>query len=489
MTSLKGKTLFVSGASRGIGLAIALRAARDGANVAIAAKTAEPHPKLKGTIYTAAEEIRAAGGKALPVLCDIRDEAQVIAAIEQTVAEFGGIDICVNNASAISLTNSQGTDMKRFDLMMGINTRGTFMVSKYCIPHLKKAANPHILMLSPPLDMKPKWFEHSTAYTMAKFGMSMCVLGLSGELKSAGVAVNALWPRTTIATAAVGNLLGGDAMMRASRTPEIMGDAAHAILTRPSREFTGQFCIDDKVLYACGVRDFEHYRVDRVGAVDVGFLRPRRRRAAARRHRAGAALGGRRADVALERLPLIVPGEAYALAKMDRCRPSRSCWPHWRERASTSGPIAPFASPPASSRTMSAPRPSSRGSIRRLCSRKPPSATVFAVCARCCGCRSTAPRDRSMRRRRGCSAAAPLFHEGLGCVLQHGSSEPYVLKSDIEALKVPKAPPLLPEIAGPDIVRAVRSRIESRARPCLRGAGRRRRSEEPRRSSWCTTAR
>ena len=179
MTSLKGKTLFISGASRGIGLAIALRAARDGANVAIAAKTAEPHPKLKGTIYTAAEEVRAAGGKALPVLCDIRDEAQVMAAIEKTVAEFGGIDICVNNASAISLTNSQGTDMKRFDLMTGINTRGTFMVSKYCIPHLKKAANPHILMLSPPLDMKAKWFEHSTAYTMAKFGMSMCVLGLA----------------------------------------------------------------------------------------------------------------------------------------------------------------------------------------------------------------------------------------------------------------------------------------------------------------------
>ena len=262
MTSLKGKTLFVSGGSRGIGLAIALRAARDGANVAIAAKTAEPHPKLKGTIYTAAEEVRAAGGKALPILCDIREEAQVMAAIDKTVAEFGGIDICVNNASAISLTNSQGTDMKRFDLMMGINTRGTFMVSKYCIPHLKKAENPHILMLSPPLDMQTKWFEHSTAYTMAKFGMSMCVLGLAGELKSAGVAVNALWPRTTIATAAVGNLLGGDAMMRASRTPEIMGDAAYVIFTKPSREFTGQFCIDDKVLYESGVRDFEHYRVD-----------------------------------------------------------------------------------------------------------------------------------------------------------------------------------------------------------------------------------
>ncbi|MDE2470929.1 MAG: NAD(P)-dependent oxidoreductase, partial [Bradyrhizobium sp.] len=203
-----------------------------------------------------------AGGKALPVVCDIREEAQVIAAVDKTATEFGGIDICVNNASAISLTDSQATDMKRFDLMMGINTRGTFMVSKYCIPHLKKAENPHILMLSPPLDMKVKWFEHSTAYTIAKFGMSMCVLGLFGELRDAGVAVNALWPRTTIATAAVGNLLGGDAMMRASRTPEIMGDAAYAILTRPAREFTGQFCIDDKVLYASGVRDFECYRVD-----------------------------------------------------------------------------------------------------------------------------------------------------------------------------------------------------------------------------------
>jgi citronellol/citronellal dehydrogenase len=198
----------------------------------------------------------------LPILCDIRDEAQVIAAIDKTVAEFGGIDICVNNASAISLTDSQKTDMKRFDLMMGINTRGTFMVSKYCIPHLKKADNPHILMLSPPLDMKTKWFEHSTAYTLAKFGMSLCVLGLAGELKRDGVAVNALWPRTTIATAAVGNLLGGDAMMRASRKPEIMGDAAYAIFTKPSRDFTGQFCIDDKVLYASGVSDFEPYRVD-----------------------------------------------------------------------------------------------------------------------------------------------------------------------------------------------------------------------------------
>ena len=274
MTSLKGKTLFVSGGSRGIGLAIALRAARDGARVAIAAKTAEPHPKLKGTIYTAADEIRAAGGQALPILCDIRDEAQVIAAIDKTVAEFGSIDICVNNASAISLTNSQATDMKRFDLMMGINTRGTFMVSKYCIPHLKKAENPHILMLSPPLDLKPKWFEHSTAYTLAKFGMSLCVLGLAAELKRAGIAVNALWPRTTIATAAVGNLLGGDAMMRASRTPKIMADAAHVILTKPSRDFTGQFCIDDTVLYRSGVRDFEPYRVDPTVALMSDFFVP-----------------------------------------------------------------------------------------------------------------------------------------------------------------------------------------------------------------------
>jgi citronellol/citronellal dehydrogenase len=274
MTSLKGKTLFVSGGSRGIGLAIALRAARDGANVVIAAKTAEPHPRLKGTIYTAADEVRAAGGKALPIICDIREEAQVIAAIDQAVAEFGGIDICVNNASAISLTNSQMTDMKRFDLMMGINTRGTFMVSKYCIPHLRKSDNPHILMLSPPLDMQAKWFQHSTAYTMAKFGMSMCVLGLSAELESAGIAVNALWPRTTIATAAVGNLLGGDAMMRASRKPEIMGDSAYVSFTRPSRQFTGNFCIDDKVLYDSGVRDFESYRVDRSVPLMSDFFVP-----------------------------------------------------------------------------------------------------------------------------------------------------------------------------------------------------------------------
>jgi citronellol/citronellal dehydrogenase len=274
MTTLKGKTLFITGASRGIGLAIALRAARDGANIAIAAKTVEPDPRLKGTIYTAAEDIMRAGGQALPVACDIRDESQVVAAIEATIKEFGGIDICINNASAIRLTDSLGTDMRRFDLMMNINTRGTFLVSKCCVPHLKRADNPHILMLSPPLDMRPKWFEHAAAYSISKYGMSMCVLGLSAELKRAGIAVNALWPRTTIATAAVSNLLGGEAVMRASRTPEIIADAAHVILTKPSREFTGQFCIDDTLLYESGVRDFSHYSVDPKAVLMSDFYIP-----------------------------------------------------------------------------------------------------------------------------------------------------------------------------------------------------------------------
>jgi citronellol/citronellal dehydrogenase len=262
MATLKGKTLFITGASRGIGLAMALRAAGDGANIAIAAKTADPHPKLEGTIFTAAKEIEAAGGKALPIACDIRFEEQVQAAVDLTVKTFGGLDICVNNASAISLTPSTATDMKRYDLMHGINARGTFLVSKTCIPHLKKAANPHILMMSPPLDMNVKWFAPHVAYSMAKFNMSIIALGLSGELKDDGVAVNTLWPRTTIATAAVKNLLGGDELMRRSRTPEILADAAHLIFTQEARGFTGRFCIDDTLLHEHGVRDFEKYRVD-----------------------------------------------------------------------------------------------------------------------------------------------------------------------------------------------------------------------------------
>src|SRR5471030_2985193 len=225
--SLSGKTLFVTGASRGIGLAIALRAARDGANIAIAAKTAEPHPKLPGTIYSAAEEIEDAGGKALPLIVDVRDEAGVLEAVEKTVAAFGGIDICVNNASAISLTGTLATDMKRYDLMHQINTRGTFLTSKACIPHLKRSANPHVLMLSPPLDMSARWFAGHVAYSMAKFGMSMCVLGMAEEYKADGIAFNALWPRTGIATAAIRFALAGDEGMRQCRTTDIMADAAH----------------------------------------------------------------------------------------------------------------------------------------------------------------------------------------------------------------------------------------------------------------------
>jgi citronellol/citronellal dehydrogenase len=262
VASLKGKTLFITGGSRGIGLAIAKRAAKDGANVIIAAKTAEPHPKLPGTIYTSAEEVEAAGGKALPVVCDIRDEKQVEAAVAAGVEKFGGIDICVNNASAISLTPTLQTPMSRYDLMHHINTRGTFLVSKTCIPHLLQSDNPHILNLSPPLNMDEKWFAPHVAYTMAKFGMSMCVLGMAGEFRKQGIAVNALWPRSTIATAAVRNLLGGEQMVRCSRKPEIMGDAAHIILTRPAREFTGNFCIDDEVLESAGVTDLSHYAVD-----------------------------------------------------------------------------------------------------------------------------------------------------------------------------------------------------------------------------------
>lgn len=261
MAGLAGKTLFITGASRGIGLAIGVRAAQDGANVVIAAKTAEPHPKLPGTIYTAAEEIEAAGGKALPLVVDIRHEDQVLAAVEKAVATFGGIDVLVNNASAIFLAGTVETPLKRFDLMHQINTRGTYACSQACIPHLRKAKNPHILNISPPLNMDAKWFAPHVAYTMAKFGMSMCVLGMHEELRKDGIAVNALWPRTAIATAAVRNLLGGEEAIRGSRTPEIMADAAHAVLTRESRACTGNFFIDDDVLREEGVTDFEKYAV------------------------------------------------------------------------------------------------------------------------------------------------------------------------------------------------------------------------------------
>ena len=260
--SLNGKTLFITGASRGIGLAIALRAARDGANIAIAAKTETPHPKLEGTIHTAAEEIEKAGGKALPLAVDVRDEAAVKNAIDTTAAHFGGVDIVVNNASAISLTPAADTDMKRYDLMQQINARGTFVVSKHAIAHLAKAANPHILMLSPPLDLKEKWFAPHTAYSMAKYGMSLVVLGLAGELRPKGIAVNALWPRTTIATAAIKNLLGGDALMRKSRSADILADAAYRIFLKPARSFSGNFLIDDTFLAGEGVVDFESYRID-----------------------------------------------------------------------------------------------------------------------------------------------------------------------------------------------------------------------------------
>ena len=275
MTTLKNKTLFITGGSRGIGLAIAKRAARDGAKVAIAAKTSEPHPKLEGTIHSAAKEIQDAGGIALPIVCDIRDEEQVARAVGLTVSMFGGIDICVNNASAISLTGTDATDMKRFDLMMGINTRGTFLVSKMCLPHLKRSKNPHIVMMSPPLDMHPRWFADHVAYSMAKYGMSLCVLGMAEELKKDGIAVNALWPRTTIATAAIKNVLGGDKLMRMSRTPEILADAAHLLFTQPAKIFTGNFLIDDTFLHDVGkVTDFENYRVDNTMPLAPDFFVP-----------------------------------------------------------------------------------------------------------------------------------------------------------------------------------------------------------------------
>jgi citronellol/citronellal dehydrogenase len=272
--SLTNKTLFITGASRGIGLAIAMRAARDGANIAIAAKTDTPHPKLPGTIHTAAQDIARAGGRALPLAVDVRDEEQVKTAIAKTAEAFGGIDIVVNNASAIQLTPVETTDMRRYDLMHQVNARGSFMVSKYAIPYLARAENPHILMLSPPLDMQEKWFAPHTAYSMAKFGMSMVVLGLAGELRAKGIAVNALWPRTTIATSAIQNLLGGEAMMRMSRKPEILADAAYTVFCKPAKSFTGHFLIDDSFLAAEGVTDFKQYRVDPTQPLAPDFFVP-----------------------------------------------------------------------------------------------------------------------------------------------------------------------------------------------------------------------
>ncbi len=271
--SLAGRTLLITGATRGIGKAIALRAARDGANVTIAAKTTEPHPRLAGTIYTAAEEIQAAGGQALAIPCDIRFEEQVAAAVAQTVDRFGGIDILVNNASAIQLTGTLETPMKRFDLMHQINTRGTYLCSQQCLPHLLKSKQPHILNLAPPLVMKPVWFQNHVAYTMAKYGMSMCVLGMAAEFQEAGVAVNALWPRTVIWTAAVENLIGAD-LKDSSRKPEIMADAAWWILTSESRRVTGNFFIDDEVLQQHGVTDLDQYAVTPGHALQTDFFLP-----------------------------------------------------------------------------------------------------------------------------------------------------------------------------------------------------------------------
>ena len=264
MRSLRGKTLFITGASRGIGKAIALRAARDGANVVIAAKTTVPHPKLPGTIHTAAADVEQAGGRALAVAVDVRDENEVESAVQQAAEAFGGIDVLINNASAISLTGTLATPMKRFDLMHQVNTRGTFLCTQKCIPHLRRASNPHVLNIAPPLNMSPQWFAPHVAYTMAKYGMSMCVLGMAEEFRADGIAVNALWPRTGIDTAAIGYIAGPD-MQRRCRKPEIMADAAHVILTRDARTCTGSLCIDDEVLREAGVTDLSVYRHEGVG--------------------------------------------------------------------------------------------------------------------------------------------------------------------------------------------------------------------------------
>jgi citronellol/citronellal dehydrogenase len=263
MQTLRGRTVFITGASRGIGKAIALRAARDGANVVVASKTTVPHPKLPGTIYTAAEDIEAAGGRALAVPTDIRDEADVDRAVQQAVETFGGIDILVNNASAISLTATLDTPMKRFDLMHQVNTRGTFLCTQKCVPYLQRAENPHVLNISPPLNLDPRWFAPHLAYTIAKYGMSLCVLGMSEEFRADGIACNALWPRTAIATAAIAYIAGAETL-RLTRTPDIMADAAHAILTRDARASTGHFFIDDDVLREAGVNDFSMYRQEGV---------------------------------------------------------------------------------------------------------------------------------------------------------------------------------------------------------------------------------
>src|SRR5450755_3359209 len=257
--TLQDKTLFISGASRGIGLAIALRAARDGANVALIAKTAEPQPRLEGTVYTAAEQIDDAGGRSLPIVGDIRDEAQVADAVSRTVEHFGGVDVCINNASAINLSGTEALEVKRYDLMQAINTRGTFVVSRACIPHLKRSENPHILTLSPPISLEPRWLAPHIGYTIAKYGMTLFALGLAAEFFEDGIASNSLWPRTLIATAAVQNLLGGGEAMARARKPELYADAAHAVITRPSRECTGHAYLCEDVLEEEGVTDFDEY--------------------------------------------------------------------------------------------------------------------------------------------------------------------------------------------------------------------------------------